>query len=76
MSEIIFEHTDTFGGESNYSWVRRDTYDGTGKSNLAIVRAAKKFAGISGVPSKTRDFGDMLAIYPRGICQVVFVMWV
>ena len=76
MSDIIFEHTDTFGGEANYSWVKREIYTGKKRTNLAIIRAAKKFAGISGVPCKTETFGDMLALYPRGMCQVVFVMWV
>jgi hypothetical protein len=75
-TKIIFEHTDTFGGESNYSWVRREEYTGKNKSDLAIVRAAKKFAGISGVRSRVESYGDMLAIYPAGICQVVFIMWV
>lgn len=70
---IYFEHTDTFGGESNYSWVRREEYTGKAESNLALVRAAKKFAGISGVRSRVENYGDMLAIFPVGICQVVFV---
>lgn len=76
MSKIIFEHTDTFGGESNYSWVRREEYTGNNKSDLAIIRAAKKFAGISGVRSRVENYGDMLAIYPAGVCQVVFIQWV
>ena len=76
MSKILFVCTDTFGGESNYSWVRREEYTGKNKSDLAIIRAAKKFAGISGVRSRVENYGDMLAIYPAGICQVVFIQWV
>lgn len=35
---INIEHTDTFGGESNYSWLRRETIE-TDKelSDLAII---------------------------------------
>ena len=74
---IIFEHTDTYGygGEANYSWVKRETYTGKAQTDLAIIRAAKKFAGISGVPCRKENFGDMVALYPQGMCQVVFVMW-
>ena len=73
---IKFEHTDTFGGEANYCWVRHGEY--TGKrpdSRLSIVRQAKAFAGLTGIPCRVDDFGDMIAIYPRGICHVVFVTW-
>ena len=75
-TKIIFEHTDTFGGESNYSWVKRMEYTGKNKSDLALVRAAKKWAGLSSVRCRTESYGDMLALYPAGICQVVFIQWV
>lgn len=72
--KIQFEHTDTFGGESNYCWVRRGEY--TGKkpdSNLSVVRQAKRFAGFTGIPCRVENYGDMIAIYPRGLCQVCFI---
>lgn len=73
---IHFEHTDTFGGESNYSWVRRGTYAGKNpNSKRSVVREAKAFAGITGIPCRVEDSGDMLAIYPIGMCQVVFVVF-
>lgn len=75
MTKILFVHTDTFGGESNYSWVRHGEY--TGKhSPLAIIRAAKKFAGISGIRCRVETYGDTIALYPAGMCQVVFIQWV
>ena len=73
--DIYFEHTDTFGGEANYSWVKREAYASKNRSDLALVRAAKKWAGISGIRCRTESYGDMLALYPRGICQVVFIIF-
>jgi hypothetical protein len=73
---IQLEHTDTFGGEANYCWVRRGelprdrTY-----TDRAIVRRAKAWAGLTGVRCRVENHGDMIAIYPRGICQVVFANW-
>lgn len=75
MSKIRFEHTDTFGGESNYSWVRHEEYTGKAQSDRAIIRAAKKFAGISGIRCRKENYGDMIALYPAGMCQVVFITW-
>jgi hypothetical protein len=72
--KLKFEHTDTFGGESNYSWVRRHTCDVSDNlSKLAIVRQAKKWAGINGIRSRVEDFGDFIAIYPNSIANVIFV---
>ena len=48
------EVTDTFGGESNYSWVRRHTI--TAKSDLAAVRKAKAAEGWSGVRCEREDY--------------------
>jgi hypothetical protein len=71
---VNFEMTDTYGGESNYSWVRRESFAAPeGVSNRAIVRRAKAWAGWSGYRAKVENYGDMIAIRPSGICQVVFV---
>ena len=76
MTSITFEHTDTFNGESNYSWVKRHTIE-TNKelSRLVLVRKAKAFAGLTNVRCEVSDFGDMIAIYPKGLCQVVFITY-
>jgi hypothetical protein len=72
--KITFEHTDTFAGESNYSWVRRETIDAPDAlSDRAIVRRAKAWANLSGIRSRVQNFGDMIAIRPVDMCQVVFV---
>ena len=71
-----FEMTDTFGGEANYSWVKRHTLQGHDTiTRISAVRKAKEWAGWTGIRCQTEDNGDMLVIRPRGICQVLFVTW-
>ena len=65
------EVTDTFGGESNYSWVRR--YEFTAKSDLAAVRKAKNLAGWTGIRCEREDYGDQIVLRPRGLCQIMFI---
>lgn len=73
------EHTDTFGGEANYCWVRRYEIEAKGADDQAqrrsLVRQAKALCGLTGVRCKVDDFGDMIRIQPQGICQVIFVTW-
>lgn len=72
--KIQFEATDTFGGEANYSWVNRHEEDmPVNISDRALVRRAKAWAGFTGHPCRVNNFGDTIAIYPRGVCQVIFV---
>lgn len=68
------EHTDTFGGEANYCWAKRWS---TKKelTDLQLVRLAKRLTGLTGVRCRREDYGDMLALYPQGICQVVFIAY-
>lgn len=73
---INWEITDTFGGEANYCWVQRGTIAGDPKMNmsdLAIVRRVKKLIGWNGVKCRVDYFGDNIAIYPAGMCQVCFI---
>ena len=69
------EHTDTFGGEANYCWVHRSTITVKSDTDLAAVRAAKAYLGWSGHPCRVENYGDAIAIYPQGICQVCFLTW-
>jgi len=77
MKTIIqWEMTDTFGGESNYSWVRRgvvDTKEGEDFSDLAAIRRVKKAIGWNGLRCKVDNYGDTIALYPVGMCQVCFI---
>lgn len=65
------EVTDTFCGESNYSWVRR--YEFTAKSDLAAVRKAKNLAGWTGIRCEREDYSDQIVLRPRGICQIMVI---
>ena len=68
------EYTDTFGGETNYSWVRRETFEaGQNAANTLLMRRAKAAVGLSGVRGKTEDMGDSLAFRPYGMHAVLFV---
>ena len=71
-----FELTDTFGGEANYCWVRRDSIVCDDLTNLAVVRRAKKFAGFTGMRCRVDDYGDDMRITPVGRhapCQTLFI---
>ena len=67
------EMTDTFGGEANYSWVRRENFSADASaSNRLLVMRAKKILGIT-ARHETDDFGDEIVIRPRGMAVVIFV---
>lgn len=71
---VQIEVTDTFGGEANYSWVKRHEIRGMeGKSDLAVVRAVKKLIGWNGHRCRVENFGDEIWLYPAGVCQVCFI---
>lgn len=71
------EHTDTFGGEANYCWVRR--YDipdrKKGWTRRALVRKTKALTGLTRHRCETFDAGDMIEIRPRRMAQVIFITW-
>ena len=74
MLKINVEYTDTFGGESNYSWVEREEfYMSEDSSDLAIFRKAKSIIGLSGVRGRKDDYGGYIAFYPYRMCTVLFV---
>lgn len=69
------EVTDTFAGESNYSWVKRGVV--RSRDRRARILAAKELAGW---PCRVRvtDYGDFMELRPTkrsGICQVAFLTW-
>ncbi len=68
------ELTDTFGGEANYSWVRRETFDvPVGASDRSVVIAAKKALGLTGCRCQTTHHGDLIELRPSGSLTVAFV---
>jgi hypothetical protein len=71
---IPFEMTDTFGGEANYSWVRRGEVSlREGASDLALVRAVKAELGLTGVRCQREEYGEQIVLRPVGACVVVFI---
>lgn len=71
QQEFPWEYTDTFGGEANYSWVKRGTVKA--RDMKQAIRLAKRAAGLSGVPCARESWGEQIALRPRGTCTVLFV---
>jgi hypothetical protein len=69
------ELTDTFGGDANYSWVRRAQITvPIVASNLAIVRRAKAELGLTGAKCRRSVIGETIELRPYGSCTVVFII--
>lgn len=91
MNKYDVEYTDTFGGDANYSWVRRATvsvpewshfkgWDGNGRIEPKgyrpyLMRAAKAAMGLTGVRGRTYDHGDMIEFRPYRSCTVMFISY-
>lgn len=76
MSRWNLEQTDTFGGEANYSWVRREQIEA--ESNRQVIRRAKAWAGYTGRRCRVDNRGDMIQITPVGRNReltTVFATW-
>jgi len=74
MMKVAVTHTDTFGGEPNYGWVKRHEFTiHRDASQRNITRKAKLLAGMTGVKADTYDYDMGLTIRPRGYNQVIFV---
>lgn len=67
-------YTDTFGGEANYRWVRRESISVDSDKRRAIVRAAKSALGLTGHRCRVYDDGDMIEIRPYRALTVAFVI--
>ena len=68
------EYTDTFGGEANYCWVERRTFEAPANtSTRALMRKAKQLVGLTGVRGRVEDYGDEMRFYPYGMATVMFV---
>lgn len=69
------ELTDTFGGEANYSWVKRASFmAGPETSKRALVRKAKQLLGLHG-RHKAEEYGDMIRLTFGRDCIVAFITW-
>jgi hypothetical protein len=70
------EVTDTFGGEANYCWLNRYSIEPRKSTDRAIVRAAKKAAGWSGMRCHVSSFGDSIEVRPVGRNHPLWVMFI
>lgn len=74
MITFDVEHTDTFGGEANYSWVTRGSIEvGENSSDRKIISAAKKVLNLQGWRHRKTDVGEIIRLDLVGACQVVFI---
>lgn len=67
------EVTDTFGGEANYSWVRRYSFPCDNLTDRGIRRKAKKVAGYTGVRGRFEDMGTWLSYSPYHRQHIMFI---
>ena len=74
--KLQFELTDTFNGEANYSWVRRGAKTLPGYDALTergIVKAAKAWAGWTGIYVNKEHHEDTIVLKPRHMNQILFI---
>jgi hypothetical protein len=71
--KYAIEYTDTFGGQANYSWVRRETIEGVFNTRRVIIFAARSVLGLHGVRCDVADHGDMIELRPRRMNVVAFI---
>lgn len=70
------EHTDTLGGEANYSWVNRCLIRvPDNASDRLIMRRAKAAMGLNGDRGRSSSHGDCLEFRPHNACTVLFIAW-
>jgi hypothetical protein len=80
MGKWNVEYTDTFAGEANYSWVKREVIEIPNSADIRtprarIMKAAKKAVGISGLRGRVSDYGDGFEFRPYRMLTVMFVSW-
>ena len=70
------EYTDTYGGEANYGWVRRESFEVAGAiSDNMVIRKLKRMIGLAGVNCKKESYGDMIKLTPHGTSTVAFITY-
>ena len=76
--KVSMEYTDTFGDNANYAWVRRTDLpaDVDPADERAIVRMAKAWADLTGVPCRRDDHADSIVLYPCGMTTVLSIVWI
>lgn len=68
------ELTDTFAGETNYSWVKRATLIYKDQpTDRKLVQDAKRELGLTAHLCRRDDWQDTVQLDPVGICQRAFI---
>jgi hypothetical protein len=71
---VRFELTDTFGGQANYSWVKRGEFEmASDATQSQIMRRVKAELDLTNVRCYTENVGDTLTFKPSGCCMIGFV---
>ena len=66
--------TDTYGGQPNYGWVRRETVTLPDQAtNRSVIMAAKAALGLTGLRCRTSPVGEGWELRPSGTATVAFV---
>ena len=73
MTTATIEYTDTSGGEANYCWVKRHTFEIDGLTDRQIEMKARELIGLTGVRGVRFDYGDMVEWRPHNSCTVAFL---
>ena len=70
------ELTDTFGGEANYSWVKRaELIFEKPYTDRQFMRAAKAALGLTGTRCRVENHGDSVTLRPCGLLQIAFIQF-
>ncbi len=69
----VAEYTDTLGGQTNYSWLRRVEFTPRTDSPRGIVTAAKAALGLTGTKCRTFTNGEEYELRPLNSCTVVYI---
>lgn len=65
--------TDTFGGEANFSWARKATFEAPDTaSDALLIRRGKKALGLTG-RHQAASLGDTIELRWPGECIVAFI---
>lgn len=68
----LVEYTDTYGGEANYSWVRRDEIPLVeGEPTRSTARRAKAAMGVTGLKGRSCWNGDHYEFRPHRCATVL-----
>lgn len=66
-----WEYTDTFGGQANYSWIKRGTVRADTLRGAMIL--AKRAADLSGIGGTRNECGSFVEFFPARSATVLFV---